>query len=84
VCVWVCCSLFDDIIDKYDVYKVETIGDAYLVASGLPRRNGDRHALEIAFMALDLRARLTNFAVGPHMPDTMLYIRIGLHSGDGK
>nr|XP_020481244.1 receptor-type guanylate cyclase daf-11-like [Monopterus albus] len=71
---------FDTRIDSYDVYKVETIGDAYMVVSGLPERNGDRHADEIAKMALDLVAAVRQVSI-PHMPNQRLQLRAGIHTG---
>ena len=41
--------MFDELLEQFDVYKVETIGDAYMVASGVPRRNGSRHAREVSY-----------------------------------
>jgi atrial natriuretic peptide receptor A len=73
-------TCFDSIIQYYDVYKVKTIGDAYIVVSGLPDPNGQNHAPEIARMSLRILEKVGLFRI-KHRPDDQLKIRIGLHSG---
>uniref|UniRef100_A0A3B4AR60 guanylate cyclase n=1 Tax=Periophthalmus magnuspinnatus TaxID=409849 RepID=A0A3B4AR60_9GOBI len=73
-------TLFDAVLSNHDVYKVETIGDAYMVASGLPKRNGNKHAAEVANMSLNILSSVGTFRMR-HMPDIPVRIRIGIHSG---
>ncbi|XP_033615790.1 guanylate cyclase soluble subunit alpha-1 [Fukomys damarensis] len=70
-------TLFDQQCGELDVYKVETIGDAYCVAGGLHRQS-DTHAVQIALMALKMM-ELSDEVMSPH--GEPIKMRIGLHSG---
>lgn len=74
-------GVFDAKIETFDVYKIETIGDAYMVVSGVPKRLENRlHAKEIADMALELLKAVKDMRV-PHMKDFKIHLRAGIHSG---
>ncbi|GAU95855.1 hypothetical protein RvY_07397-2 [Ramazzottius varieornatus] len=73
-------TTFDICISKFDAYKIETIGDSYVVASGIPERNGDRHATELCRLSLTLLKATANFKIA-HKPEEPLQMRLGVHSG---
>ncbi len=56
--------------------QVETIGDAYMVVSGVPVRNGKRHAAEVANCSLELLSSVTHLKIR-HRPHSQLQLRIG-------
>ncbi|GBP39055.1 Guanylate cyclase 32E [Eumeta japonica] len=61
--LYTCC---DTIISYYNVYKVETIGDAYMVVGGLPERC-TKHASEVASLALHILDAVPNIRTR-HLP----------------
>ena len=61
---------------EYFLHQVETIGDAYMIVSGLPKRNGTRHIAEIASCALAILSAVLDFKIY-HKPHQKLQIRIG-------
>ncbi|XP_051172534.1 head-specific guanylate cyclase isoform X1 [Leptopilina boulardi] len=68
---------FDIYCGQLDVYKVETIGDAYCVACGL-HRNTKTHAQQIAWMALKMIDTCSQHHTHDGKPIKM---RIGVHTG---
>lgn len=70
-------SRFDQLTEKHGVEKIKTIGDAYMVAGGLPVPRAD-HVEAIADMALDMQEAIADFQTDTGEP---FQIRIGIHTG---
>ena len=68
-------TAFDELVDRYEVEKIKTIGDAYMVAAGVPRPRSD-HAHALAGLALEMRA-----CARTCLPESDLRLRIGISSG---
>lgn len=72
-------TAFDQISEEHNVYKVETIGDAYMVVSGVPERS-KYHAEHVADLALDMISAMPTL-VDPSKSSPHLRIRVGVHTG---
>jgi guanylate cyclase len=70
-------SHFDSLVDKYSLEKIRTIGDNYMVASGVPTPRAD-HAQALAKMALDMLKYTESL---PVQNGTLINFRIGIDSG---
>ena len=69
-------SAFDKMVEKYGLEKIKTIGDCYMVASGVPRVRSD-HAVALTNMALDMR----DYILNNQFNGRKLQLRIGINSG---
>ena len=73
-----CFKAFDEIIGKYGIEKIKTIGDAYLAVAGLPNADA-QHASNTVNAALEIRQFIHNRK--ERMGNKSFDIRIGIHSG---
>ncbi|RKS93882.1 class 3 adenylate cyclase [Flavobacterium limicola] len=73
-------SKFDTIMEKYNLEKIKTVGDAYMCAGGLPFPTGD-HAYKMTLAALEI-ARFVNISEELITQNqTHFKIRIGINTG---
>ncbi len=71
-------TTFDELVDRYDVEKIKTIGDCYMVAAGVPTERPD-HAQALAGLALEMRECAKTCL--PERDGHDLRLRIGISSG---
>ena len=70
-------SRFDDIVDEIGIEKIETIGDAYMAASGLPRENSDH-----AHRCVEAALRMLEFLEQRNKNSELIWnMRVGINSG---
>ena len=74
-------SGFDRIIEKYQLEKIKTIGDAYMCAGGIPVARAS-HAVDVVQAALEIQEFLAEIAAD-HEAQGLPYFsaRIGIHTG---
>lgn len=72
---------FDNIVDKYDMEKIKTIGDAYMCACGLPRSDKE-NAVKATRTAIDMQQFIKGFGLASKIQNLPVFeIRIGIHTG---
>eukprot|EP00980_Cylindrotheca_fusiformis_P012393 scaffold3043_cov121-Cylindrotheca_fusiformis.AAC.9 len=73
---------FDDLAKKHEVFKVETIGDAWMGVTNLEGNQADSHAKRIAEFALEAVEAAGNVLIDEDDPMAgHVNIRVGMHSG---
>lgn len=73
---------FDALSEKHDVFKIETIGDAFVGVCNLVKKQPEDHAKRVALFALDTIKAAAETPVLPDDPSMgTVRIRVGIHSG---
>jgi len=76
-----CFKAFDEIISKYNIEKIKTIGDSYMCAGGLPVVN-NTNAADVIMAALDIQQFMLNHLdERKNKGEEIFEIRIGVHTG---
>jgi class 3 adenylate cyclase len=70
-------TVFDGLVEEYDLEKVKTIGDAYMVVGGMVERSDD-HTVRAAGMALALAEAVDGIEAASRLG---IRFRIGIHCG---
>jgi adenylate cyclase len=68
---------FDSVVEKYNIEKIKTIGDAYMAAGGIPKKNST-NPVEVVLAALEMQAYMQQLKSSRA---EIWDLRIGIHTG---
>ncbi len=77
----VCFLAFDEIIEKYGLEKIKTIGDAYMCAGGIPTEN-TTHAIDAVRAAIEIQTFMANMKIEKEaIGEPYWELRLGINTG---
>jgi class 3 adenylate cyclase len=68
---------FDSVVEKYNIEKIKTIGDAYMAAGGIPEKNST-NPVEVVLAALEMQSYMAQLKT---TRTNIWDLRIGIHTG---
>ncbi len=72
---------FDEIVARYKIEKIKTIGDTFMCAGGIPVKN-ITNPIDVVMAALEMKNFLGNFEVRKRGADNRIWdLKIGIHTG---
>jgi adenylate cyclase len=72
---------FDNIVTRFKIEKIKTIGDTYMCAGGIPVKN-ITNPIDVVMAAMEMRNFLENYELGKRGSDDRIWdLKIGIHTG---
>lgn len=77
-----CFCAFDEIMEKYGLEKIKTVGDAYLCVGGMHEDDDNHEALRVTLAAMEIQAFMEGLAIQRELEEKPYFeARIGIHTG---
>ncbi len=72
---------FDSVVEKYNIEKIKTVGDAYMCAGGIPNKNRT-NPIEVILAAMEIQQYMKNMKINSKGGKKAIWgLRIGVHTG---
>lgn len=72
---------FDSVVEKYNIEKIKTVGDAYMCAGGIPNKNRT-NPIEVILAAMEIQQYMKSMKINSKAGKKAIWgLRIGIHTG---
>ncbi len=72
---------FDTVVEKFNIEKIKTVGDAYMCAGGIPNKNRT-NPIEVVLAAMEIQQYMKSMKINSRETRKAIWgLRVGVHTG---